>query len=1569
MSATINIFHDIFTIEPETKTVESGKPIYELVSVDFENSLIYVSGYEKDKNYILADGDICTIRVFPAFGLGDVVSGIKSVGKNVGKTVGNAFTSVGNFIAHPVTHLQDFGKWTKTTLGNFFSWLMSGDEPTSNNKEDYKSIPTLEGAKNQSGYGKAIPMVLGSHLFTPYYCGTPYHTISADDDGETQTYHALFMLGYNDVKVTDIKFGSVILAHNQPYVSEGAVVPVTTVYNGDIAINGRWKPQDYNIHLELQQGANEVSLYPQKVVEEELGIELMHTSDDVKILELNRFSAKNPQKIQVEVSLEGLIKYNDDGESKDASVSVQIEISFDGGNTYSPFGKLNGSNISYDGQTGISTITRKKNKMMRFYAERELSYSEAINCTNRTAELRIKRTNKKDDGSNTADTMYLSAIRTWCYDYEKSIAQNELVPQVPVIESRRNMTARLGLQLEADEIEFKNQIDELNCILTARGRTWDGTSWSSTTTETSNPASMLLRLLQHESRGKYKYDDAKLIMTGTGSMLSLAHLYEWSNQPREAGDNTPKFQCNGILTSTKKTREIVDAILACARAKLVVSEGKYGAWIDEPRTVPVMVLNNQNILEASNTKSFNELADGYKVKFVNEMTWQTDERKVLYDTSKATDPKTVYQQLELLFQTDAKQIWQNTMYIYATEKLRPETWTRKVSVDGNLLDIGSLVELQDDTISVGIGDGAEITELITNGNYIVGVKTDGMIYVSELGHNFGIRVTCADGIHVPKVMSWEVNLSSGGMQSIFMFKSPILTTSTYKPNVGDILSFGIFERETTQALCFGKKDNGDGTFELTLVPYQEGIYTADSGTIPEFDSKVTDIPMNTGGTIPTDVPQIYPTFEQVRNISLQYGAKFVEIEAADGLVFKNNAPQSLTLTVVATGFIPTSYQWYKNNAVIEGAVEATYSATSAGVYKVEVDGAYTDFVTVISVTDGEDVGYQEYEFSAGNKDTYPYDDSEWFDAPPRIESGKFLWMRTRWVNRKTEAFELSDNSNLILNANDILYVDTGVEAWAYTRLSGDSVLAQYSSDGLSWHSNYESGDIYMRTSTDNGGTWTEAVRIVGEGGYACAISNENFSIATDVELKPVETKNYDVECTAFKGTQTLTAVTGTPTEGQFSVSLPSGFSRVTASTIRFTASTQTAIQANASYDVTVNFEGKSSARYTITVSAGKAGEKGEKGDTGDNGVARVLTSLLDAGTEGEVAIYYGSLFRDSGRQWTKIDTDSYLGALASFPQNFAIDAFFLSTSNFSETDTLMLSNNTNLVLSNGGNLELSILNEAGLIWKFTETGWSVIKDRNDWHYLVAVNDLIKYGYEVPASYKTLLSSMVAQEAPRYLGAMYHEPYQYKEGDWFCWAGETTASRENGRVYKLMRVNGELAWVKLDENDTANHAEFMSALNDILLLHKAEAGYFSTVFANALIAHEVFADYVKTNQLEIAVDELGQDISAAQSTANSASSAASAAQNDINGIKNTDAAAVNAAKTPAIKSSNWLQSNFTPSDTAGGIGEDNNTAGFCIMKNGDAYFNNASLRGRLKMEIYDSLPSDLQDGEIFLYSVS
>ena len=343
---TINLFEDIFTTVPKQLEFEyKGKPIEKLIDEDLKNAVIYVNGFQKDETYVLKDNDICTIRIAPSgFNLKAALTG----------------TVIGFFTAGPIGALGGFFAggwwWNSDYRKNFFKSLFGVENQQTNNTDiaSTKTIPTLSGAKNQSGFDKPIPLHLGRNQLTPYFCGTPYHTIDGED-GKDQYYYALFMIGYNDVQVTDFKFGSRDLAHNRDYTDDEGSHTVQTVDNGMISINGRWNARDYDIHLELRQSANndsgeyanqygECFFYPQKVVEESLGIELIHTSDGKKILKLNRFSAKNPQKVQLEFTLQGLIGYTDNGEPKEKEVSIKAEISFDGGNTYTAFPQIVGAN-------------------------------------------------------------------------------------------------------------------------------------------------------------------------------------------------------------------------------------------------------------------------------------------------------------------------------------------------------------------------------------------------------------------------------------------------------------------------------------------------------------------------------------------------------------------------------------------------------------------------------------------------------------------------------------------------------------------------------------------------------------------------------------------------------------------------------------------------------------------------------------------------------------------------------------------------------------------------------------------------------------------------------------------------------------------------------------------------------------------------------------------------------------------------------------------------------------------------------------------------------------------------
>lgn len=111
--------------------------------------------------------------------------------------------------------------------------------------------------------------------------------------------------------------------------------------------------------------------------------------------------------------------------------------------------------------------------------------------------------------------------------------------------------------------------------------------------------------------------------------------------------------------------------------------------------------------------------------------------------------------------------------------------------------------------------------------------------------------------------------------------------------------------------------------------------------------------------------------------------------------------------------------------------------------------------------------------------------------------------------------------------------------------------------------------------------------------------------------------------------------------------------------------------------------------------------------------------------------------------------------------------------------------------------------------------------------------------------------------PKYQGGVKSEPEIKFKGDWFTWEAESNQTYTKGQVYMW---NGEM-WQELDPTDSTTHQYFMSALTDILKTNATGAGYFSTVFASALIASNAFIENLQSQVITLtqALNEQGQAI--------------------------------------------------------------------------------------------------------------
>lgn len=262
---------------------------------------------------------------------------------------------------------------------------------------------------------------------------------------------------------------------------------------------------------------------------------------------------------------------------------------------------------------------------------------------------------------------------------------------------------------------------------------------------------------------------------------------------------------------------------------------------------------------------------------------------------------------------------------------------------------------------------------------------------------------------------------------------------------------------------------------------------------------------------------------------------------------------------------------------------------------------------------------------------------------------------------------------------------------------------------------------------------------------------------------------------------------------------------------------------------------------------------------------KVLKSLVDEGQDGDYGLYRGVIYYYADGAWHKAGNGSYLGKYVSGIPYLSIGDFFLAAANFN-ANVYLATEDAEIIKANNKPLAVSIAFEKGFIYEGTVKGWKKVNNRNDWKYIIAVDDLISINAEIPEHLKSFVNITAKEAVPQYLGLLTVAPVlatnmytpaggngqqEYHTGDWFTWGGVTTTNWGNltltkGRVYKYYGDE----WVQLDEQDSTNGWYLMTALPDILSTLEAGAGYFSYIFANMLLANEAFINRLGAKVIEL-----------------------------------------------------------------------------------------------------------------------
>ena len=118
-------------------------------------------------------------------------------------------------------------------------------------------------------------------------------------------------------------------------------------------------------------------------------------------------------------------------------------------------------------------------------------------------------------------------------------------------------------------------------------------------------------------------------------------------------------------------------------------------------------------------------------------------------------------------------------------------------------------------------------------------------------------------------------------------------------------------------------------------------------------------------------------------------------------------------------------------------------------------------------------------------------------------------------NQETDQYYRQRISVVGADWSDAMYIPRGPAGEDGT--PAPELKTQYSVDGSTlWHDEYAEDDAYMRTSSDNGGSWSGAIRILGQQGTAGTSSYTYVAYASDASgsgfsLTPSDTLKYRAE--------------------------------------------------------------------------------------------------------------------------------------------------------------------------------------------------------------------------------------------------------------------------------------------------------------------------------------------------------------------------------------------------------------------------------------------------------------------------
>lgn len=791
--ASIYVYDSVSNTSTQIKANGRLKNIFP--EIDFSHSLVLKAGNRLDGNYECTEDDVLYVRKVPSSTVVLAVVAITAAVIATGVAIGSAI-------------------YAKRQEREAKEKMEKAQRDAENMAAAVQQLPFIRGAKNRSALGETVQFIMGSVYNTPYNLTDGFYTIDGND-GINSYYNAVFSAGYGNQKITEIRLGNERIAHNNNGISGIQDFDSDSLY--------------YDLNntncVEVRQSGQSITMAGcnQKVSATYAMAELKHDYEQDAVPVIVQ-AAENAMSIQVCIQFSCLREYSsDDEEWKARTATVSPYWSNDGGATWNRF--------VFAGSVDNS-FTRNTNRNIRFVATKNFTAAESFG-KNISIKV-VKETPMAKSGSQ--EDCCLLWYQTWQYDAEAS-SSSQLVACTPVQAELFNKTTRVAYRVIANEVT-QNIIDELHVMSQGYARTWNGTAWSAEKTPTRNPASWLLEVLTSSIHAPSQYSTTEINLSSFGA------LYEYCE--------TNGFHCDAILTQSQKKLDIVEKILSLCNSSLIINqEGLLEVCTDKLETNPVALLNAENIVSFSFSKSLQKKTDGTKVTYTNREAWTVDTFYSMLDGGSYDYANDTVDTLALDYVTEYEHAYKMSQRKHRQLILQPREIKVDVGSEGDWYPLYSTVLLQLPQLLQGLNSSVIKAVTYNNDNQITAITISDLVDFVE-GSRYGVIIQ-ATNQYGYKLYSAEVeytpadenDTSTSGSTRVLTFTTPLdLGLNIIIPERGNHLSFGLldnyghFTKVTNTMKIYGTEPNGSDGYTLTLRDYNEDVYSY-GGAIPAYKSNIT----------------------------------------------------------------------------------------------------------------------------------------------------------------------------------------------------------------------------------------------------------------------------------------------------------------------------------------------------------------------------------------------------------------------------------------------------------------------------------------------------------------------------------------------------------------------------------------------------------------------------------------------------------------------------------------------------------------------------------------------------------